>query len=35
LAGMQLAAVLHRALASGGCAKLHHPAHVRCIFCNA
>jgi aquaporin Z len=35
LAGMQLAAALHTALATPGCAKLHHPSHVRCVFCQA
>lgn len=35
LAGMQLAAALHAALATRGCAKLHHPSHVRCVFCRA
>jgi aquaporin Z len=34
-AGMQLAAALHRALSTPGCAKLHHPASVRCLFCGA
>lgn len=34
-AGMFLAAELHRALASGGCAKLNHSSSVRCIFCRA
>lgn len=34
-AGMLLAAELHRALATPGCAKLNHSARVRCIFCEA
>jgi aquaporin Z len=33
--GMQLAAALHRALATTGCAKLHHSSSVRCLFCGA
>lgn len=34
-AGMQLAATLHRALATRGCARLNHTSRVRCIFCAA
>jgi aquaporin Z len=33
--GMQLAAALHRALSTPGCAKLHHSTSVRCLFCGA
>jgi aquaporin Z len=33
--GMLLAAELHRALATGGCAKFNHSARQRCIFCEA
>lgn len=35
LAGMQLAAHLHARAAIRGCARLHHPPHVRCQFCGA
>lgn len=35
VAGMQCAAALHAAIGSRGCARLHHPAHVRCAFCGA
>lgn len=35
LAGMQLAAHLHARRATRGCARLHHPSHVRCQFCGA
>lgn len=32
---MQLAAAVHKALHTPGCAKLNHTARVRCIFCEA
>lgn len=33
--GMQLAAALHQALRTAGCAKFNHGSRVRCIFCEA